>query len=312
MRTANDTSRYQFMQQKRQLIAGLRYFCISLNCTRFKIKVITRNITFLWRKDHWSDVVFVSVDGCIWSSLNRATFHLTIFMRGQRPAGKIQRNKVYFSLNDFWHSDASLAWRSKTPTSFYPLMKATTPVMVIIPLNLARCTLPTHGNRQVKSSLKPQLHDAIYRLRFYSNSLIHILSLSNSYNNVASIQKNRGDKSQRVIVALECIWNEIWFFGFFNILSPWTQKLISCFSKFETPAIKLKIDRYLSPICGELCLRGQRVQWRHNWEDVTKAPFCSLLLTARQVKWRGAKSREAKSKNRMRKLAHSTVLQTTK
>ena len=51
-------------------------------------------------------------------------------------------------------------------------------------------------------ALKLQLHDAIYRLRFYSNSLIHILSLSNSHNNVASIQKNRGDKSYRVIVAL--------------------------------------------------------------------------------------------------------------
>ena len=50
--------------------------------------------------------------------------------------------------------------------------------------------------------LKLQLHDAIYRLRFYLNSLIHILSLSNSHNNVASIQKNRGDKSHRVIVAL--------------------------------------------------------------------------------------------------------------
>ena len=50
--------------------------------------------------------------------------------------------------------------------------------------------------------LKLQLHDAIYRLRFYLNSLIRILSLSNSHNNVASIQKNRGDKSHRVIVAL--------------------------------------------------------------------------------------------------------------
>ena len=49
--------------------------------------------------------------------------------------------------------------------------------------------------------VKLQLLDAIYRLRFYSNSLIHILSLSNSRNNVASIQKNRGDKSHRVIVA---------------------------------------------------------------------------------------------------------------
>ena len=50
--------------------------------------------------------------------------------------------------------------------------------------------------------LKLRLDDAIYRLRFYSNSLIHILSLSNSHNNVTSIQKNRGDKSHRVIVAL--------------------------------------------------------------------------------------------------------------
>ena len=50
--------------------------------------------------------------------------------------------------------------------------------------------------------LKLRLHDAIYRLRFYSNSLIHILSLSKLSNNVASIQKNRDDKSHRVIVAL--------------------------------------------------------------------------------------------------------------
>ena len=49
--------------------------------------------------------------------------------------------------------------------------------------------------------LKLQLHSAIYRLRFYSNSLIHILSLSNSHNDVTSIQKNRGDKSHSVIVA---------------------------------------------------------------------------------------------------------------
>ena len=50
--------------------------------------------------------------------------------------------------------------------------------------------------------LKLQLHSTIYRLRFYWNSLIHISLLSNSHNNAASIQKNRGDKSHRVIVAL--------------------------------------------------------------------------------------------------------------
>ena len=51
--------------------------------------------------------------------------------------------------------------------------------------------------------LKLQLYNGIYRLPFFSNSLIHILSLSNSHNNVASIQKNRDDKSHRVIVALD-------------------------------------------------------------------------------------------------------------
>ena len=55
---------------------------------------------------------------------------------------------------------------------------------------------------QFDRSLKVQLHDAIYRLRFCSNSLIHILSLSSSHSDVALIQKNRGDKSHRVIVAL--------------------------------------------------------------------------------------------------------------
>ena len=53
--------------------------------------------------------------------------------------------------------------------------------------------------------LKLQLHDAIYRLRFYLSSLIRNLSLSNLHSNVASLQKNRGDKSHRVIVALHCI-----------------------------------------------------------------------------------------------------------
>ena len=42
-------------------------------------------------------------------------------------------------------------------------------------------------NNSALDFIKLQLHDAIYRLRFYSNSLIHILSLSNSHNNVTTI-----------------------------------------------------------------------------------------------------------------------------
>ena len=57
----------------------------------------------------------------------------------------------------------------------------------------------------VVTGFKLQLHNAIYWLRFYSNSLTDILLLSNLHKNVASIQKNRGDKSHLVIVALSLV-----------------------------------------------------------------------------------------------------------
>ena len=63
--------------------------------------------------------------------------------------------------------------------------------------NVLFLSLPARTiNKTGLNVLKLRLHDAIYRLRFYSNSFIHILSLSNAHNNVASIQKNRGDKSE--------------------------------------------------------------------------------------------------------------------
>ena len=75
-----------------------------------------------------------------------------------------------------------------------------------MPLSLVQLTLPTFDeiflalpNRKAKL----RLHDAYFWLRFYLNSLIHILSLSNSHNNVASVQKNQGDTSHHVIVALQ-------------------------------------------------------------------------------------------------------------
>ena len=74
------------------------------------------------------------------------------------------------------------------------------PVTVII--NKLQTYIACASSCFLQPDVKLQLHDAIYRLRFYPNSLIHILSLSNSHNNVASLQKNRGDKSHRVIVAL--------------------------------------------------------------------------------------------------------------
>ena len=59
--------------------------------------------------------------------------------------------------------------------------------------------LPRKAEKRCETELR--LHLAINRLRFYSNSLIHILPLLNSHNNVASIQKNRDDKLHRVIIA---------------------------------------------------------------------------------------------------------------
>ena len=71
---------------------------------------------------------------------------------------------------------------------------------------LTKISPATSEMREWKSGFtvlhKLRLHDAICRLRLCTNSFIHILSLSNSHNNVASIQKNRDDKSHRVIVAI--------------------------------------------------------------------------------------------------------------
>ena len=61
----------------------------------------------------------------------KATFHLTIFDIPMRHVREDQRHRRRFT-------------RKGRPAI---------PVMVIIPLNFARCTLITHGNRQVKSSL---------------------------------------------------------------------------------------------------------------------------------------------------------------
>ena len=67
-------------------------------------------------------------------------------MHGMRGMSEVQKTQGYFSLNDFLHSDAPRTRRSKTPTTFYPLKKARNPVIVIIPLNFACYTLPTHIN----------------------------------------------------------------------------------------------------------------------------------------------------------------------
>ena len=50
---------------------------------------------------------------------------------------------------------------------------------------------------------KLQSHDN-HMMRFIGYDSIHILSLLNLNNNVVSIQKDRGDKPHRVIVALNC------------------------------------------------------------------------------------------------------------
>ena len=68
-------------------------------------------------------------------------------------------------------------------------------------IDMRKISRPQIGKYNLHSKcLKLQLHDAINRLRLYLNSLTRVLSVSNSHSDVASIQKNRGDKSHRVIV----------------------------------------------------------------------------------------------------------------
>ena len=61
----------------------------------------------------------------------KATSHLTTFDIPMRPLREDQKHRHRFTRQ----------------------RRLATPVTVIIPLNFARCTLHTHRNRQVKSSL---------------------------------------------------------------------------------------------------------------------------------------------------------------
>ena len=88
-------------------------------------------------------------------------------------------------------------WDFFTTCTFLPVLRT------LSKINQSDDSLSKYTNKVARTEfLKLQLHDAVYRLRFYLNSLIHVLSLSNSHNNVASIQKNRGDKLHDVIAAL--------------------------------------------------------------------------------------------------------------
>ena len=84
----------------------------------------------------------------------------------------------------------------------------------------------------VETRLKLRLHDAIYRLRFYSNSLIHILALSTSHNNV----RNRGEKSHRVIVAIRMIFSALCKFVAETITFPKVFRIFTrALSRASTP-----------------------------------------------------------------------------
>ena len=72
----------------------------------------------------------------------KAASHSTIFEIPIRPMREDQRHR-------------------RRSTRF----RAATPVMIIIPLNFARCTLLTHRNRQVKSALKVDSHVSANRIR---------------------------------------------------------------------------------------------------------------------------------------------------
>ena len=61
---------------------------------------------------------------------------------------------------------------------------------------------------------KPRLHDEIYRKRFYSNSMIYTLSLSNSHRNVVSTD---AEESERYIAQCNCSLSPPIFEKFFSV-----------------------------------------------------------------------------------------------
>ena len=76
-------------------------------------------------------------------------------------------------------------------TEHPPTVLMISPTVLSTPHGTAHTLYRVVHHMSINASFKLQLHDAIYRLRLCSNSLIHILLPSNWYNNVASIQKNR-------------------------------------------------------------------------------------------------------------------------
>ena len=81
----------------------------------------------------------------------KATFHSTIFDIPMRPLREDERHRRRFT-------------RQKS---------SATPVMVVILLNFARCTLPTHRNREVKSSLKHRSVSVGTKIADIGNTHVH-------------------------------------------------------------------------------------------------------------------------------------------
>ena len=134
--------------------------------------------------------------------------------------------------------------------------------------------------------IKLQLHNAIYRLRFYSNSLIHILSLSTSHNNVASTQKNRGDKSHRVIVALQILTyirgsrsSHIFVFFYQNAITK-TKQIKSLTLMVSTKSAHLLPDNSLDAFNGFFCTwKPVKFRWKHfsSYNDLLS--FTTVLVS---------------------------------
>ena len=91
-----------------------------------KIRSFQADVPVIRAVFHWTE--FSPLNDIFFCLLTPTLCQLSLNKRKCRSARKIPPSgrwpKGHFSLNDFWHSDASLAWRSKTPTSFYPLKKA--------------------------------------------------------------------------------------------------------------------------------------------------------------------------------------------
>ena len=148
--------------------------CLQQKNATFWLKTLSNENNFSKHiRDSWSDVPVNQ-----WKS-----FNLKLQLTSKLPSKPVDAGALPVG---------SFNWGRNSPWSFSKTS------------NLYATNKSSDGNLLIWNEL-PRLHDTIYRLRFYSNSLTLILSLSNSHNNGSNFTIPRTEEVPACIS-----WYVIW------------------------------------------------------------------------------------------------------